>query len=120
MNKKTGSRKLSSKQSARLGAYFVASLGASTAATSTADAAIVNIDIGPSGFNIGGINAGVPYTQGSYTYDSKTVSNFPSGGRGWLKIHNGSYVGLEGLSGLTFAITGGDVLSCLRRNDLIG
>ncbi len=59
MNKQARSRKFSAKQSARLGAYLAAGLGASTVATSTADAAIVNIDIGPSGFNIGNVNGGV-------------------------------------------------------------
>jgi hypothetical protein len=57
MNKQARSRKFSAKQSARLGAYLAAGLGA--AATSTADAAIVNIDIGPSGLGIGGVNAGL-------------------------------------------------------------
>ena len=59
MNKRARSRQFTAKQSARLGAYLAAGLGASTVATPVADAAIVNINIGPSGFDIGGVNAGI-------------------------------------------------------------
>ena len=76
MNKQARSRKFSAKQSARLGAYLAAGLGA--AATSTADAAIVNINIGPSGFNIGGVNAGL--VSGTYA----NVADFPGTALGVL------------------------------------
>jgi hypothetical protein len=104
MNKKIGSRKSSARQSARLGAYLAASLGASTAATSTADAAIVVIDIGPSGFNIGGVNGGV--TAGTLSY----ISDFPFVGAGDLTIGNTlspyDLLGLWGQNGLQFAFNG--------------
>ena len=82
MNKQARSRKFSAKQSARLGAYLAAGLGA--AATSTADAAIVNINIGPSGFNIGGVNAGLGLYNSTYGY-------FPDSGQGILWLGNQEY-----------------------------
>jgi hypothetical protein len=104
MNKKICSRKSSARQSARLGAYLAASLGASTAATSTADAAIVVIDIGPSGFNIGGVNAGL--ADNSYL----ERDDFPFVGAGKLQAFNGFYENFWGLApgdpgeaGLVFA-----------------
>ena len=101
MNKQARSRQFTAKQSARLGAYLAAGLGAA-ATTSTADAAIVNIDIGPSGFNIGGINAGL-----SHGY--KRIYNFPLAGlySDHLDISRFIYFGPTlGLTGL-FAINGG-------------
>ena len=83
MNKQARSRKFSAKQSARLGAYLAAGLGA--AATSTADAAIVNINIGPSGFNIGGVNAGLSLYNGNFK------DNFPGSGQGSLGLGNEAY-----------------------------
>ena len=103
MNKQARSRQFTAKQSARLGAYLAAGLGASTVATSTADAAIVNINIGPTGFNIGGINAGIAYDDPSLAIDP-----FPMPGAGNLEINNDYYRnGLYGASGLGFAIWGG-------------
>ena len=92
MNKQARSRKFSAKQSARLGAYLAAGLGA--AATSTADAAIVNINIGPSGFNIGGVNAGL--VSGNYAI----VADFPGTFLGALIPANqaiGTFGALTGL-----------------------
>ena len=88
MNKQARSRKFTAKQSARLGAYLAAGLGA--AATSTTDAAIVNINIGPSGFDIGGVNAGL---AGSY----RTLSDFPFTAAGNLFLasdYQGQYWGI--------------------------
>ncbi|MFM8719051.1 MAG: PEP-CTERM sorting domain-containing protein [Chthoniobacterales bacterium] len=105
MNKKDRSRKFTAKQSARLGAYLAAGIGASTVATPVVDAAIVGINIGPSGFNIGGINGGAPVGGfGSFKF------NFPISGAGTLNILNNANQGLWGLdgdNGLTFAINGG-------------
>ena len=103
MNKQARSRQFTAKQSARLGAYLAAGLGASTVATSTADAAIVNINIGPTGFNIGGINAGIAYDDPSLAIDP-----FPMPGAGNLEINNDYYRnGLYGAFGLNFAFNGG-------------
>ena len=104
MNKQARSRQFTAKQSARLGAYLAAGLGASTVATSTADAAIVNINIGPTGFNIGGINAGIAYHDPSLAIDP-----FPMpGGAGKLYIANDYHrIGLYGAFGLNFAFNGG-------------
>jgi len=102
MNKQARSRKSTAKQSARLGAYLAAGLGASTVATPTADAAIVIIDIGPTGFNIGGVNGGL--APGGET----TKTFFPFFLAGNLGIWNhGTYKGLSGEGGLEFAILGG-------------
>ena len=92
MNKQARSRKFSAKQSARLGAYLAAGLGA--AATSTADAAIVNINIGPSGFNIGGVNAGL--SLGTYAY----VADFPGTALGVLIPANQNNSPFGALTGL--------------------
>jgi hypothetical protein len=102
MNKATCSSKSIANPSARLGAYLAAGIGASTVATPTADAAIVNIDIGPTGFNIGGVNGGVAY--GSFA----SVNNFPFYGAGNFVLAN-AYVGFFGFggSGLEFANYGG-------------
>lgn len=105
MNKKARTRKFTGKQSARLGAYLAAGLGASTVATPTADAAIVNINIGPTGFNIGGINGGL--NNGVMAQ----VFNFPFSGGGLLRVYNnysGSGIfGLFGRDGVLFAVNGG-------------
>jgi len=117
MKKTSRSRKFTTKQSARLGAYFAAGVGASMAATSTSEAAIVNINIGPSGFNIGGPNAGV--SAGSYS----RVSNFPSAGSGSLLLFNaysgGRYWGLYGSYGLLFAGPGSEQATIFALNGLI-
>ena len=96
------SKKSSAQQTARLGAYLAAGLGVSGAAMSTSEAAIVIIDIGPSGFNIGGVNAGLRY--GNYL----KRNNFPFTGAGMLFDANGSYHlwGLFCNSGLSFASGG--------------
>ena len=63
----------------------------------TAQAAIVNINIGSSGFNIGGINAGI--TEFGYS----NINNFPISGN-MLTLYN-NFSGFSGLvgAGLSFA-----------------
>ena len=101
MKKRTPTRKPAAKQSIRLGAYLAAGLGASTVATPSSDAAIVNINIGPTGFNIGGINGGV--ASGSLR---QPINNFPLASSGSLAVYNlpGDMIGLAGLAGLKFAV----------------
>lgn len=89
MNKRARSRQFTAKQSARLGAYLAAGLGASTVATPVADAAIVNINIGPSGFNIGGVNAGLGLYNSTYRY-------FPDSGQGILWLGNQEFLSVLG------------------------
>ncbi|MFM8809749.1 MAG: PEP-CTERM sorting domain-containing protein [Chthoniobacterales bacterium] len=92
MNKKDRSRKFTAKQSARLGAYLAAGVATSMATSTDAEAAIVMIDIGPSGFNIGGVNAGLS-AGGSFN-----ALNFPFVGGGTLRLRNGAsnmFWGLE-------------------------
>jgi len=93
------SKKSSAQQTARLGAYLAAGLGVSGAAMSTSEAAIVIIDIGPSGFNIGGVNAGL--ADGGY----RNIYDFPFTGAGGLNVRNQNYGqwGLTGFDGLSFA-----------------
>lgn len=67
---------------ARLGGYLTVSIGAGVLGTSQADAGIVTIDIGPTGFNIGGVNAGL--AAGAYTQ----VNNFPFSGGGKIGLLN--------------------------------
>ena len=83
----------------------------------TAQAAIVNINIGPTGFNIGGINGGV--SDGSYSQ----INAFPISGN-TLNLWNNTYgmfTGLQGYSGLAFAFNGVDSSpSDFSLNDSIG
>lgn len=95
---------------ARLGGYLTVSIGAGVLGTSQADAEIVTINIGPTGFNIGGPNAGL--STGQYRY----VQNFPFYGAGTLTVANkapyyyGIITGLVGIDGLGFAFgVGGPV-----------
>ena len=102
MNKATGTRKFTAKSSARLGVYLATGIGASTVAISSSDAAIVQIDIGSTGFNMDGINAGL---------SSESTANFfqfPASGGGRVTVWNfNSHKGLFGSEGLEFAFTGG-------------
>ena len=101
------SKKSSAQQTARLGAYLAAGLGVSGAAMSTSEAAIVIIDISPSGFNIGGVNAGLAYDTSLFR------NNFPFTGAGRLDVRNGAaratdrVWGLIGYNYLIFADGGG-------------
>ena len=84
----------------RLGTYLTITVGAGTLA-GTAEAAIVSLDIGPSGLDIGGVNGGL--------YSSKKAVLFPTGGVLELYENYGGYsdTGLDGGDGLVFAINGG-------------
>jgi len=97
------SKKSSAQQTARLGVYLAAGLGVSGAAMSTSEAELITINIGPSGFNIGDVNAGLAL----YSFLSR--DNFPLTGAGRLYVFNGLYggTGLNGSSGLSFANGGG-------------
>jgi hypothetical protein len=86
----------------RLSSYFAAGFGAATGmlALAPAEAAVVAIDIGPSGFNIAGVNAGLGY-------GSTTVANFPLTSAGSLKLYglgDSNQWGLAGIVGLEFAV----------------
>jgi len=92
MNKKARSRKFTTKQSARLGAYFAAGVGASMAVSSDADAAIVFFDVNPDQtfsldgtLNFGNIDLGT----GTYSLNSTAGTNFGL-------TFPGSYGGLVG------------------------
>ena len=102
MKNQTRSRKFTAKSSARLGAYLATGIGASTVAISSSDAAIVQIDIGPTGFNIGGVNAGLgPEGSGG-------VFSFPVTGAGLFLFSNGQFdIGLAGEYGFRVAVNGG-------------
>jgi hypothetical protein len=104
------SKKSSARQTARLGVYLAAGLGVSGAAMSTSEAALITINIGPSGFDIGGVNAGLADDSVLARYD------FPLTGAGGLVVINGFYDnvwGLRGRDGLYFA-TGGSIVSPLK------
>jgi hypothetical protein len=84
----------------RLTGCLAAGVGAGIVGTAPAEAGIVQIDIGLSGFNIGGINGGV--TAGTYA----TTSNFPLTGAGSLRLANGdqgAFWGVSGVNSLEFA-----------------
>jgi hypothetical protein len=87
----------------------LASVGAGILGTHSAEAAIVTIDIGPSGFNIEGVNAGL--TSSSFG----NISDFPISGGGTLAIYNLEYYlgavgnGNAGVPGVLFATNGYDL-----------
>jgi hypothetical protein len=81
----------------------LASVGAGILGTHSAEAAIVTIDIGPSGFNIEGVNAGLAADNVGNVY------NFPMSGGGELVLYNFPNAGYKGAlasGGLKFATTG--------------
>jgi hypothetical protein len=65
----------------RLDSYLVAGVHASTLALSGVEAAIVQIDVGPTGFNIGGLNAGL-------ALGSTRQMAFPTSDQYWLGLFN--------------------------------
>jgi len=86
----------------RLAAYLATGIGAGLVATPSADAAIVNIDLSATGFNLLGENAGT--SPGDYTIKP----NFPISGGGKLRIFNDSVAkGMMGFNYLTFAAGSG-------------
>ena len=96
---KSFARSQSARRRAAATAAF-ASVGAGILGTHSAEAAIVTIDIGPSGFNIEGVNAGLAPSS------SRSVSNFPLSGGGLLTLYNEPTAkGAFGISGLAFATT---------------
>ena len=78
--------------SSRLAAYLATGIGAGLVATPSADAAIVNIDLTDTGFNLDGVNAGVG------NQNLITKQNFPVSGGGTIQVRN-NYYGARGLSG---------------------
>ena len=97
--KSSHSNKRSIKQNSnRLAAYLATGIGTGLVATPSADAAIVNIDLTSTGFNLLGPNAGL--SNGSSTYKP----NFPVSGGGVLLGYNiPSAIGVFGYYGLLFA-----------------
>jgi len=83
----------------RLAAYLATGIGAGLVATPVANAAIVNIDITDTGFNIDGVNAGL---IGGSNY--KYAPDFPISGAGKLFASNyPNGKGIRGFNGLSFA-----------------
>jgi hypothetical protein len=101
----THSKNLARNQNSnRLAAYLATGIGAGLVATPAADAAIVNIDLSATGFNLLGVNAGV----GNQNYTSKP--NFPIFGGGTIQARNNYYGdrGLRGSANLNFAAGSAD------------
>jgi hypothetical protein len=97
LSMKSLARSQSARRRAAATAAF-ASVGAGILGTHSAEAAIVTIDIGPSGFNIEGVNAGGVNAQ---------IPNFPISGSGTLDLVNQEYhKGVGGSSGFLFATRG--------------
>jgi hypothetical protein len=88
----------------RLGAYLAIGVGTGALATS-AEAAVVPIPVGPSGFNITGVNGGV--TAGGY----RNINNFPTTGAGSLILSNACYdiTGVYGRYGFGLATGGSNI-----------
>jgi hypothetical protein len=101
--KTTHSNKRSIKQNSnRLAAYLATGIGAGLVATPSADAAIVNIDLTSTGFDLDGVNAGL-------SPNSSTIKpNFPISGGGRISAMNSSiYIGIYGAYYLSFAAGSG-------------
>jgi hypothetical protein len=102
--KTTHSKNRSLKQNSnRLATYLATGIGAGLVATPAADAAIVNIDLSATGFNLLGVNAGVSYGIGSFT----DKPNFPISGGGTISAFNSDVKGVAGDDGLHFAVGSG-------------
>ena len=88
----------------RLGAYLAIGVGTGALATS-AEAAVMPIPVGPSGFNITGVNGGV--TAGGY----RNINNFPTTGAGSLILSNACYdiTGVYGRYGFGLATGGSNI-----------
>ena len=90
----------------RLASYLTAGIAGATMCTAHSEAAVVAIDIGATGLNITGANAGV--ASGS----KRTISDWLGAGTGTLECYNNngdfgdSYWGLDGDNDLTFAVSG--------------
>lgn len=89
------------RRSAKLGGYLAAGIGASVLGTAESEAAIVTLDLGPSGFNLLGPNGNIPSGQ------SRTVANFPVTGLSMVVKNNAA--GVFGISP-TFGVGGGGTL----------
>lgn len=86
----------------RAAAAAIASVGAGILGTQSAEAGIVTIDLGPTGFNITGTNAGL--TSGTF----KSVANFPISSGGSLILANtNSEKGIVFEGGSKMAVNGG-------------
>ena len=96
--KTTLSNNRSRKQNSnRLAAYLATGIGAGLVATPAADAAIVNIDLTDTGFNLLGVNAGVSPNG------FRTIENFPISGGGTITIRNSQRKGISPTANLLFA-----------------
>lgn len=81
------------RNTARLRGYLATGLGASTLATSAVEAAIIVLDVGPGGFNIEGVNAGL--APGGYQ-----MIPFPTSSQYWLGLFNDYTNGYFSLLGI--------------------
>ena len=116
MNTQARTRKSSAKPSARLGAYLATGIGASSVAISSSNAAIVNLNIGPSGFDIGQINGGVSSGM------TRMVYPFPEGGSRLLLVNMPDSF-LVGLYAIGFEFAGSNSAASptnFALNDTIG
>jgi hypothetical protein len=91
--------RLLKQNSNRLAAYLATGIGAGLVATPAVDAAIVNIDLTSTGFDLDGVNAGVGY------FSSTSKPNFPiSGGGTIIAVNAGATAtGILGNVNLHFA-----------------
>ena len=86
----------------RLAAYLATGIGAGLVATPAVDAAIVNMDLTSTGFDLDGVNAGL-------SPNSSTIKpNFTISGGGRISAMNSSiYIGIYGAYYLSFAAGSG-------------
>jgi hypothetical protein len=90
----------------RLASYLTAGVAGATMATAHSEAAVVAIDVGATGLNITGANAGVA------NGNQRSISDWLGAGTGRLELFNSYlssgnlYWGLDGDNGLTFAVNG--------------
>jgi len=81
------------RKACRLSGYLATGIGASTLATSAVEAGIVVLDVGPGGFNIDGVNAGV-------APGGMQMLPFPTASQYWLGLFNDYTNGYFSLLGI--------------------
>lgn len=84
----------------RWAAYVAAGAGPAALATAPVEAGIITIDVGPSGFNIAGVNAGLAPGTGRQLA-------FPNSSEYWLGVFNNYSNGYISLLGLAMGPTSG-------------
>lgn len=86
---------------AKVGGYLAASVGTTVLGTAPSEAAIIDIDLGPSGFDMLGVNGGIASNTVQF------ITDFPVAGGINFQIQNSPSAGAFGLFGGSGIFSGG-------------